>query len=64
MYFPPLNLDTGCLLRLAMTPTRTCRFRINRAPDQGKRWLFETLNRERQKRVEPGMDHAILLRWN
>lgn len=65
MYFPTLDCDTGCLRRLAMTPTR--HFCIDRASEPGRHWLFETLNREGQKlgtRMEQKTDPTFLLRWN
>jgi len=67
MYFPTVDVATGRLLRLAMTPTQTRHFRVNHAPDHGERWLFETLNREGQNlgtRVERGSNHTFLLRWD
>lgn len=44
MYFPAL--EDGRLTRFALTPTQTRRFRVNYAPEEGMRWLMETLNRE------------------
>ncbi len=49
MYFPTLDIVSGRLLRLIMTPTQTRRFRVNRAPEKGVLWLMETLNREGKK---------------
>jgi len=66
MYFPTVDLSTGRLLRFAMTPTQTRHFRVNRAPDEGERWLFETLNRQGQElgtRVERAADQTFVLRW-
>ncbi|MBI4189308.1 MAG: CapA family protein [Betaproteobacteria bacterium] len=66
MYFPTLDAATGRLTRFAMTPTRTRHFRVNRAPDEGARWLQDTLNREGQKlgtRVERQTNGNLLLRW-
>lgn len=44
MYFP--SFDAGRLVRLTMTATQTRHFRVNAAPEDGVRWLLETLNRE------------------
>jgi poly-gamma-glutamate synthesis protein (capsule biosynthesis protein) len=66
MYFPTLDVATGRLLRLAMTPTRTQRFRVNRAPREDACWLLEMLNREGRRfgtRAEPREDGTLLLRW-
>ena len=49
MYFPTVDVASGRLLRLTMTPTQTRRFRVNRAPEEGVRWLMDTLNREGEK---------------
>jgi len=66
MYFPTVDLATGRLLSLAMVPTQTRHFRVNRAPDEGERWLFKSLNREGQTlgtQVERGTDYRFRLRW-
>ncbi|MBS1214876.1 MAG: CapA family protein, partial [Proteobacteria bacterium] len=58
---------TGCLRHLAMTPTQIRHFRVNRAPDEGERWFYDTLNREGEKlgtRVERGTNRSFELRWN
>jgi poly-gamma-glutamate capsule biosynthesis protein CapA/YwtB (metallophosphatase superfamily) len=44
MYFP--TLEDGRLVRFALTPTETRRFRVNTAPDAGFHWLMATLDRE------------------
>lgn len=67
MYFPTLDAASGRLLRFAMTPTQTRHFRVNRAPEEGVRWLSERLNREGKKlgtRVELQPDNTLLLRWD
>jgi poly-gamma-glutamate capsule biosynthesis protein CapA/YwtB (metallophosphatase superfamily) len=67
MYFPTLDAASGRLLRFAMTPTQTRHFRVNRAPEEGVRWLLERLNREGKKlgtRVELQPDNTLLLRWD
>lgn len=66
MYFPVVDLATGRLVQLAMTPTQTRRFCVNRAPEEGIRWLEDTLTRECQglgARVERQPDNTFLLRW-
>jgi len=66
MYFPTLDTATGNLAGLALTPTQTRHFRTNRAPDEGVRWLEETLNREGRQfgtRVECRADDTLLLHW-
>ena len=66
MYFPILDAATGTLTRLAMTPTQTRRFRVNRTPEEGARWLEETLNREGRQfgtRVQRQPDGRIVLGW-
>jgi poly-gamma-glutamate capsule biosynthesis protein CapA/YwtB (metallophosphatase superfamily) len=65
MYFPTLDLDTGTLVELSMTPTQTRHFQINRAPEEGIRWLHETLNRESQPlgaTVERRTNDTLVLR--
>ena len=66
MYFPTLDPATGKLTRLAMTATRTRRLRVNRAPEEGVRWLEQTLNRE-GKRFGSGVEREpggmLRLRW-
>ncbi len=47
MYFP--TFEEGRLSRLVLTPTQTRHFRVNYAPENGVRWLMETLNREGRK---------------
>lgn len=66
MYFPMLDA-TGRLTRFALTPTQIRRFRVNRAPEEGARWLEETLNREGKQfgtRVEREPDNSLQLRWS
>jgi poly-gamma-glutamate synthesis protein (capsule biosynthesis protein) len=65
MYFPTIDLATGKLVELSMTPTQTRRFRINRAPEEGVQWLKETLNRESRPlgaEVERRADDTFVLR--
>ncbi len=63
MYFP--TLVDGRLVRFALTPTQTRRFRVGRAPEAGVRWLLGTLNREGGK-FGTGVsldDGDLLLHW-
>jgi poly-gamma-glutamate synthesis protein (capsule biosynthesis protein) len=49
MYFPTLDIASGKLLRLSMTPTHMHHLRINRASSEGASWLFRTVERECSK---------------
>jgi poly-gamma-glutamate synthesis protein (capsule biosynthesis protein) len=65
MYFPVVDLATGKLVQLAMVPTQPRRFCVNRAPEEGIRWLEDTLNRESQglgASVERRPENTFLLR--
>lgn len=67
MYFPSFDAASGKLLRFAMTPTRTHRFRINRAAGDDVTWLRATLNREGASlgtSVEAQADGTLVLRWS
>jgi poly-gamma-glutamate synthesis protein (capsule biosynthesis protein) len=48
MYFPVVDAATGRLVRLTMTPAQRRRFCVHRAPEEGIRWLRDTLSRESQ----------------
>ncbi|HEX8011068.1 MAG TPA: CapA family protein [Casimicrobiaceae bacterium] len=66
MYLPSFDPASGKLLRLAMTPTRTRRFRISRAAADEIAWLRATLDREGRSfgtGVETQADGTLLLRW-
>ena len=66
MYFPEFDLDTGRLKNLIITPTQIQKFRVRRAPEEGVRWLANTLNREGQQlgtRVTVDTDGALRLDW-
>jgi poly-gamma-glutamate capsule biosynthesis protein CapA/YwtB (metallophosphatase superfamily) len=65
MYFPVVELGTGKLVELSMTPMQTRRFCVNRAPEEGIRWLQEALNRESRPlgaRAERRADDTLVLR--
>ena len=67
MYFPEFDAATGALRRLSMTPTQIRRFRVNRAPEEGARWLADMLNREGRlfgTRIERQPDQSFSLRWD
>ncbi len=67
MYFPDLDGATGALRRLTMTPTQVRHFRVNRAPEEGARWLADMLNREGRQfgtRVERQAGQSLSLRWS
>jgi len=66
MYFPALDPATGRLVRLAMTPTRLRRFRVNRAGRKEGEWLRGILTREGARlgtsvMLEP--DGTLTLKW-
>jgi poly-gamma-glutamate synthesis protein (capsule biosynthesis protein) len=66
MYYATLDSATGKLLALEMTPTRTKRFRVNRASSYDTIWLQDTLNREGLKfgtRVTLTRDNRLTLQW-
>ena len=66
MYFASFDALSGNLLRLAMMPTRTHRFRINRATGEEVAWLRTTLSREGTNlgtSAEAQADGTLLLRW-
>jgi len=66
MYFPTFDAATGKLSRFAMTATQIRHFRVNRAPEEGVRWLEKMLNREARKfgtRVERLPDNTFVLHW-
>ena len=66
MYFPTLDPATGRLVSLSMTPTQTRRLKINRAPEEGRTWLLETLGREgraRGTRVAADAEGGLRLEW-
>lgn len=65
MYFPALD-EAGRLVRLRMVPTRTARFRVQRASREEALWLRDALCRAgapwgTTAHVEP--DGALTLRW-
>jgi poly-gamma-glutamate synthesis protein (capsule biosynthesis protein) len=62
MYFPIIDVSTGRLCDLHMTPMRIRNFRLNRASSAEARWLTDTLNRESRKfdvRVELDADNRL-----
>ena len=67
MYFPTFDAATGKLARFAMTATQIRHFRVNRAPEEGVRWLEKMLNREGRKfgtHVEHQPDNTFVLHWS
>lgn len=67
MYFPTLDPVTGKLMSFRLTPTQTRRLRVNRAPDEGTRWLVATLNHEGRRfgtSVARDGDGTLMLRWS
>jgi poly-gamma-glutamate synthesis protein (capsule biosynthesis protein) len=49
MYFVTLDVQTGRLLRLVLTPMQIRRFRLNSAPEEEARWLLDLLDCECRK---------------
>ena len=67
MYFPTLDVQTGDLVGLTMTPTRTHCFRINRAPLNAVAWMAATLDQECGKlgtRVTQQPNGWLALQWD
>jgi poly-gamma-glutamate capsule biosynthesis protein CapA/YwtB (metallophosphatase superfamily) len=66
MYFASMDLSTGKLVRLQMTPMQTKHLRANRASRSDAIWLSDVLNREGQELgtwVELNRDDTLTLRW-
>lgn len=66
MYFVKLDVVTGCLLALEMTPLKIKRFRLHKADSQDAHWLREMLHHEGQRlgtRVTSGGDNRLALQW-
>lgn len=49
MYFLTVDVQSGSLVRLEMTPMQIRRFRLNRAPEEEARWLLDVLDCECRK---------------
>jgi poly-gamma-glutamate synthesis protein (capsule biosynthesis protein) len=67
MYFATLDVDNGRLLRVAMTPTRMQKLRVNRATADEACWVLQTLNRESKglgTRIEQRTDGGFQLHWD
>ena len=66
MYFMKLDVSTGRLLALEMTPLEIRRFRLQKADGQDARWLRDMLHREGKRlgtRVSLGADNRLALQW-
>ncbi len=66
MYFPAMDPSTGTLVSLEIVPTRTRRFRANRASSGDARWMREVLNRESRGfgvRFDLDRDNRLTARW-
>ena len=66
MYFVSMDLQTGQLVRLQMTPMQVRNFRVNKASRVDALWLRDTLNRERvtsSTRVELNSNDVLMLQW-
>lgn len=66
MYLPELAAEDGRLLRLTLVATRIGRFRVNRAGEEERQWLVDTMNREARgygTRLVTRADGRIELEW-
>jgi poly-gamma-glutamate synthesis protein (capsule biosynthesis protein) len=67
LYFPVIDISTGKLVRLTLSPMRIQRFRLNRPAVDDVVWVRDTLNREGERfgtRVEVGPAGDLELRWS
>ena len=65
-YFLTLDRQSGRLLSFEMTPFRTRRFRLERAPRRAAEWVRTTLDREGRElgtRVDLAGDGSLMLGW-
>jgi poly-gamma-glutamate capsule biosynthesis protein CapA/YwtB (metallophosphatase superfamily) len=66
MYFVTVDVQTGRLSRLVLTPLQIRHFRLNRAPDEEARWLLGVLDCECRRlgsRVERQDDGDFRVLW-
>jgi poly-gamma-glutamate synthesis protein (capsule biosynthesis protein) len=66
MYFAKLDVVTGRLLALEMTPLEIKRFRLQKADRQDAHWLRDMLHREGKRlrtQVSLGADNRLALQW-
>jgi len=66
MYFVKLDVVTGRLLALEMTPLEIKRFRLHKADAQDAHWLRDRLDREGKRlgtRVQLGANNRLALQW-
>ena len=66
MYFAKLDVVTGHLLALEMTPLEIKRFRLQKADGQEAHWLRDMLHREGKRfgtQVSLGVDNRLALQW-
>jgi len=67
MYFVTVDSSTGRLERLAMTPLKIQRFRLNRVSRRDAEWLRDTLTREGRRTGTQVMltpDNHLVLQWS
>jgi len=67
MYFVTFGGASRRLSQLVLEPTRTRRFRVNRATEEEASWLMATLDREGRKlgtRIEGRTGNALALGWS
>jgi poly-gamma-glutamate synthesis protein (capsule biosynthesis protein) len=66
MYFPRIDVSSGKLIRLTMTPLQIKRFRLNWISREDAQWLCNVLNREGEtfgNQVFLTEDNTLTLRW-
>lgn len=66
MYFPTIDLETGDLASMRMTPMRRQHFRINKGSPDAVAWLTATLGQECARlgtRIVPQPDGRLALQW-
>jgi poly-gamma-glutamate synthesis protein (capsule biosynthesis protein) len=66
MYFATVDVQTGRLSGLVLTPMQVRRFRLNRAPGEEASWLLDMLDCECRRlgsRVQRDEDGAFRVVW-
>ncbi len=66
MYFPSVDPYSGSLKNLEIIPTRTRRFRVNRASPEDARWIRDILIRESKRfgvHFNLDQNNRLALRW-
>lgn len=66
MYFPEIDMNTGQLVSLKMTPMKIKKFSLRRAPKKDIKWLQKTLSREGKKlstNINKDEENNLWLQW-